>query len=125
MALTPLTALSPLDGRYHNKLTALSEIFSELGLIRYRVLVEIAWLKALAADPNVPEVAPFSPVTRARMDDVVASFSQADGEAVKSIEQKINHDVKAIEYFLKEKQIGISISESDNLEELGYNVAHI
>ncbi len=103
MALTPLTALSPLDGRYHNKLAALSDIFSELGLIRYRVLVELAWLKALAAEPKIPEVPQFSPVTRARLDDVVASFSQADGEAVKAIEQKINHDVKAIEYFLRDK----------------------
>ncbi|HXV10358.1 MAG TPA: adenylosuccinate lyase [Burkholderiales bacterium] len=103
MALTPLSALSPLDGRYHNKLAALSDIFSELGLIRYRVLVELAWLKALAAEPKIPEVPPFSPVTRALLDDIVAGFSQADGEAVKSIEQKINHDVKAIEYFLREK----------------------
>ena len=103
MALTPLTALSPLDGRYHNKLAALSDIFSELGLIRYRVLVELAWLKALAAEPKISEVPPFSPVTRARLDDVVAGFSQADGEAVKAIEQKINHDVKAIEYFLRDK----------------------
>jgi adenylosuccinate lyase len=103
MALTPLTALSPLDGRYHNKLAALRDIFSELGLIRYRVLVELAWLKALAAEPKIAEVPAFSPVTRAQMDDVVARFSQADGEAVKAIEAKINHDVKAIEYFLRDK----------------------
>ncbi len=103
MALTPLTALSPLDGRYHNKLAALRDIFSELGLIRYRVLVELAWLKALAAEPKIAEVPAFAPVTRAQMDDVVARFSQADGEAVKAIEAKINHDVKAIEYFLRDK----------------------
>ena len=103
MALTPLTALSPLDGRYHNRLTALGDIFSELGLIRYRVLIELAWLKALAAEPKITEVSPFSPVTRAQLDDVVAGFSHADGEAVKAIEAEINHDVKAIEYFLREK----------------------
>ncbi len=103
MALTPLTALSPLDGRYHNRLAALSDIFSELGLIRYRVQVELAWLKALAAEPKISEVPPFSPVTRAQLDDVVAGFSHADGETVKAIEAKINHDVKAIEYFLREK----------------------
>lgn len=103
MALTPLTALSPLDGRYHNKLAALRDIFSELGLIRYRVLVEVAWLKALSAEPNIVEVPAFAPVTRAQLDNVVAGFSQADGEAVKAIEAKINHDVKAIEYFLREK----------------------
>jgi adenylosuccinate lyase len=103
MALTPLTALSPLDGRYHNKLSALRDIFSELGLIRYRVLVELAWLKALSAEPKIAEVPAFAPVTRAQLDDVVARFSQADGEAVKAIEAKINHDVKAIEYFLRDK----------------------
>ena len=103
MALTPLNALSPLDGRYHNKLAALRDIFSELGLIRYRVLVELAWLKALAAEPKIAEVPAFAPVTRAQLDDVVARFSQADGEAVKAIEVKINHDVKAIEYFLRDK----------------------
>lgn len=103
MALTPLTTLSPLDGRYHNKLAALRDIFSELGLIRYRVLVEVAWLKALSAEPNIVEVPAFAPVTRAQLDNVVAGFSQADGEAVKAIEAKINHDVKAIEYFLREK----------------------
>lgn len=103
MALTPLTALSPLDGRYHNKLDALRDLFSELGLIRYRVLVELSWLKALAAEPKIAEVPAFAPATRAQMDDLVARFSQADGEAVKAIEAKINHDVKAIEYFLRDK----------------------
>ncbi len=103
MALTPLTALSPLDGRYHNKLDALRETFSELGLIRYRVHVELAWLKALAEEAKIPEVPAFAPATCAQLDDVVARFSQADGENVKAIEARINHDVKAIEYFLREK----------------------
>jgi len=103
MALTPLTALSPLDGRYHNKLDALRETFSELGLIRYRVHVELAWLKALAAEAKISEVPAFAAATRAQLDDVVARFSQADGEHVKSIEARINHDVKAIEYYLRDK----------------------
>ncbi|KPK19582.1 MAG: adenylosuccinate lyase [Betaproteobacteria bacterium SG8_41] len=103
MALTPLTALSPLDGRYHNKLAALRDIFSELGLIRYRVLVELAWLKALSTEPKIAEVPAFAPATHAQLDDLVARFSQSDGEAVKTIEAKINHDVKAIEYFLRDK----------------------
>src|SRR5262245_60181196 len=103
MALTPLTALSPLDGRYHNKLAGLRATFSELSLIRHRVWVEIEWLKALAATPAVREVPPFSPATVARLDAVVSKFSEADGEAVKATEARINHDVKAIEYFLRKK----------------------
>jgi len=103
MALTPLTALSPLDGRYHNKLDALRATFSELGLIRYRVHVELAWLRALAAEAKISEVPAFAAATRAQLDDVVARFSQADGEHVKSIEARINHDVKAIEYYLRDK----------------------
>jgi len=103
MALTPLTALSPLDGRYHNKLAALRDIFSELGLIRYRVLVELEWLKALSAEPRITEVPAFAPATRMQLDDLVARFALADGEAVKAIEAKINHDVKAIEYFLRDR----------------------
>lgn len=103
MALTPLTALSPLDGRYHNKLAALRNIFSELGLIRCRVLVELTWLKALSVEPKIAEVPAFTPVTRAQLDELVARFSEADGEAVKAIEASINHDVKAIEYFLRDR----------------------
>ena len=103
MALSPLTALSPLDGRYHNKLAALRERFSELTLIRHRVRIEVEWLKALAAEPRIAEVPPFSPPTLAQLDALVANFSEADGEAVKAIEEKTNHDVKAIEYFLRDK----------------------
>jgi adenylosuccinate lyase len=106
MALTPLTALSPLDGRYHNKLAALRETFSELALIRHRVRVEIEWLKALAASPAIREVPAFSPPTLAQIDAVAARFSEADGEAVKAIEAKTNHDVKAVEYFLRDKLAG-------------------
>ncbi|OGA22950.1 MAG: adenylosuccinate lyase [Betaproteobacteria bacterium RIFCSPLOWO2_02_FULL_67_26] len=106
MALSPLTALSPLDGRYHNKLAELRDTFSELALIRHRVRVEIEWLKALAASPAIKEVPPFSPPTLAQLDEVAAKFSEADGEAVKATEAKINHDVKAVEYFLREKLAG-------------------
>jgi len=103
MALTALTALSPLDGRYAGKIAPLRAYFSELGLIRYRVEVEVAWLKALAAEPKIREVPRFSAATIKRLDAVVAGFSEADGEAVKKIESRTNHDVKAIEYFLKDK----------------------
>ncbi|HSE01245.1 MAG TPA: adenylosuccinate lyase [Burkholderiales bacterium] len=103
MALTPLTALSPLDGRYHNRVAALRNTFSELALIRLRVRIEIEWLKALAADASIREVPPFSPPTLAQLDETAAKFSEADGESVKVTEARINHDVKAVEYFLREK----------------------
>ena len=106
MALSPLTALSPLDGRYAGRLSALRDTFSEFALIRYRVKVETEWLKALAASPAVPEVPPFSPPTIAQLDALSAKFTEADGEAVKAIEAKTNHDVKAVEYFLREKLAG-------------------
>jgi len=106
MALTPLTALSPLDGRYHNRVAALRDTFSELGLIRLRVRIEIEWLKALAAEPSIQEVPPFSAPTVAQLDEAAARFSEADGESVKATEARINHDVKAVEYFLREKLAG-------------------
>jgi adenylosuccinate lyase len=100
---SPLTALSPLDGRYHGKVGGLRDHFSEHGLIRNRVKVEVEWLKALAAEPRLAEIAPFSVATIAELDDVVAAFSSADGEAVKAIEATTNHDVKAMEYWLKKR----------------------
>ena len=103
MTLSALTALSPLDGRYAGKIEPLRRYFSELGLIRYRVLVEVEWLKALAAAPKIREVPRFSKATIKKLDAVVADFSDADGARVKKIESVTNHDVKAIEYFLKEK----------------------
>ncbi len=103
MNLQPITALSPLDGRYESKVSALREHFSEFGLIRNRVKVEIEWLKALAAAPELAEIAPFSAATVAELDAVIADFSVADGEAVKAIEATTNHDVKAMEYWLKER----------------------
>ncbi|NMG64928.1 adenylosuccinate lyase [Azoarcus indigens] len=98
-----LTALSPLDGRYHGKVSSLRDHFSEHGLIRNRVRVEVEWLKALAAEPRLAEIAPFSAATIAELDEVVATFAPADGEAVKAIEATTNHDVKAMEYWLKKR----------------------
>ena len=106
LPLTPLTALSPLDGRYQSKVAPLRALFSEWALIRFRVQVEVEWLKALATEPTMGEVPPFSPATLAALDALVTNFSEADGERVKAIEAATNHDVKAVEYFLKEKLAG-------------------
>jgi adenylosuccinate lyase len=101
--LSPLTALSPLDGRYHGKLGALRDCFSEQALIRQRVHVEVEWLKALAAEPALKEVPAFSAATVAELDALVKHFAEADGDRVKAIEATTNHDVKAVEYLLKER----------------------
>ncbi len=101
MALTPLTALSPLDGRYGSKVEPLRRHFSELGLIGNRVRIEVEWLKALAAERRIKEVPAFSAATVRQLNAVVRDFSEADGAAVKAIEARTNHDVKAIEYFLR------------------------
>ena len=97
-----LTALSPLDGRYAAKTRALQEHFSEFALVRHHVRVEIAWLKALADEPGFALLPPFSPATVAELDRVAAAFSVADAERVKAIEATTNHDVKAVEYWLRE-----------------------
>jgi adenylosuccinate lyase len=102
-ALTALTALSPLDGRYAAKVEPLRAHFSEYGLIRNRIRVEVAWLKALAAAPEISEVPAFSAETRAELDLVVSGFAVTDAAAVKKIEATTNHDVKAVEYWLKER----------------------
>lgn len=101
--LNPLNALSPLDGRYHGKLGALRDCFSENALIRQRVRVEVEWLKALAAEPGLKEVPAFSAATINELDALARNFSESDGERVKAIEATTNHDVKAVEYFLKER----------------------
>ena len=103
MSLSPLTALSPIDGRYHSRAASLRVYFTEFGLIRHRVLIEIEWLKALAAQPALAEIAPFSTATTERLQSLVDTFSEADGERVKALEAETNHDVKAIEYFLRER----------------------
>ena len=106
MELTALTAIAPIDGRYADKTTALRPIFSEYGLIRHRVQVEIRWLQALARHPGIPEVPPLSEAATALLDDLLDNFSLADAGRVKQIERTTNHDVKAIEYLLKEKIAG-------------------
>jgi len=98
-----LTALSPLDGRYAAKVEPLRIHFSEFGLIRNRIRVEIAWLKALAAEIGLKEMKPFSADTVAELDLVFSGFSESDAEAVKTIEARTNHDVKAVEYWLLER----------------------
>ena len=105
--INPLFGLSPLDGRYAKSAEALRPIFSEYGLMRARVQVELGWLKSLAAEPKISEVPPFSDFTLAEIDRVLAEFSLDDAEAVKAIEATTNHDVKAIEYWLKERFSGV------------------
>jgi adenylosuccinate lyase len=103
MNLSMLTAISPIDGRYGSKVDALRPIASEFGLMRARVEVELAWIKSLASHPQIDEVAPLSEQAIAQIDAIVADFAEADGERIKEIERTTNHDVKAIEYFIKEK----------------------
>jgi len=106
MSFTTLTSLSPLDGRYAGKVDALRPQFSEYGLIRRRLQVEIEWLKALAAEPHFAEIPAFSPATVAELDALVAGFGPQQAAEVKAIEATTNHDVKALEYWIKEKLAG-------------------
>ena len=103
MELSELTAISPIDGRYGNKTTDLRPIFSEYGLIRHRVLVEVRWLQMLANEPGIDEIPSLSEHANAVLNDIVEHFSIEDAQRVKNIEKTTNHDVKAVEYFLKEK----------------------
>ena len=105
--INPIAALSPLDGRYAKSVEALRPIFSEYGLMRARVKVELSWLKALAAEPKITEIPAFSDFTLAEIDKVIENFSLEDAAAVKAIEATTNHDVKAIEYWLKERFAGV------------------
>lgn len=98
-----LTALSPLDGRYASKTRALADCFSEYGLIRHRFLVEVRWLIHLSHRPELPEIPPFSAMGENVLVGLIDDFSHADAAAIKSIESTTNHDVKAVEYFLKEQ----------------------
>jgi adenylosuccinate lyase len=102
LELSPLTAISPIDGRYGSKTTVLRHIFSEFGLIRCRVLVEVRWLQLLAATPEIEEVPPFSAKSHDLLDRLVSEFHITQAENIKRIERTTNHDVKAVEYFLKE-----------------------
>ncbi len=103
MQVSPLTALSPLDGRYASKTGDLRPIFSEFGLIKARVTVEVRWLQMLAANSDIAEVPAFSTAANAFLDIIVDEFSEDDAHRVKAIEATTNHDVKAVEYLLKEK----------------------
>ncbi|WP_373508068.1 adenylosuccinate lyase [Thiocapsa sp.] len=103
MDLTSLTALSPVDGRYGSKTVDLRPIFSEYGLIRYRVLVEIRWLQALSRHPGIPEVPAFPASANRVLDAIVEEFGIADAQRIKDIERTTNHDVKAVEYYLKQQ----------------------
>lgn len=103
MIVSALTALSPLDGRYQDKVTPLRAIFSEFGLMKFRVTVEVRWLQKLAATAEIAEVPAFSAQANVFLDAIVANFNEADAARIKEIERTTNHDVKAVEYFLKEK----------------------
>ncbi len=103
MELSALSAISPVDGRYGSKVKALRPIFSEFGLIKYRVTVEVRWLQKLAATAEITEVPTFSAEANAALDAIVANFREDDAMRIKTIEATTNHDVKAVEYFLKEQ----------------------
>ena len=103
METTALMAISPLDGRYQEKVTSLRTIFSEYGLIRFRVIVEIRWIEMLSEFANLPEIPRLSTHAKKVLNDIIDNFSEQDAARVKHIESGINHDVKAVEYFIKEK----------------------
>jgi adenylosuccinate lyase len=103
MTISTLTAISPLEGRYQEKLDDLRPTFSEYGLIRFRLIVEIRWLQTLSEHANLPELPPFSHHANTLLNSMIDHFSEQDAVRVKNIEKVINHDVKAIEYFLKER----------------------
>jgi len=112
MELTPLNAISPVDGRYGSKTADLRPIFSEFGLIRHRVLVEVRWLQALAGNPDIQEVPALSEHANNILNGITDNFHEEDAQRVKNIERTTNHDVKAVEYFLKEKIEGNKELES-------------
>jgi len=129
-----LTALSPLDGRYAAKVDALRGCFSEFALIRQRVRVEIAWLRALADEPAIHEVPAFSDAAQSALAEIGTAFSEQDAARIKAIERTTNHDVKAVEYWLKERVAGIpeiaQVSEfihfactSEDINNLAYGIA--
>lgn len=107
MSLSALTALSPIDGRYAGKVDALRPIFSEYGLIRARVEVEVRWLQCLAAHSGILEVPAFSAEANAFLNSIVTDFSEEDAGWIKTTERTTNHDVKAVEYFLKDRVAGV------------------
>ena len=114
MDLSTLTAVSPVDGRYAGKTAELREFFSEFGLIKRRVLVEVRWLQHLAALPGITEVPAFSDAADRQLESMARSFGLDDARRIKEIEQTTNHDVKAVEYFLKER-----FGDNDELQAIG------
>ena len=114
MELNELTAISPVDGRYGSKTAAFRDLFSEYGLIKHRVLVEVRWFQALAAHGEITEVPQLDDVATALLNGIIDNFSLSDAERVKTIERTTNHDVKAVEYFLKEKIQGNAMLEASN-----------
>jgi adenylosuccinate lyase len=112
MDLSALTAVSPIDGRYASKTADLREVFSEFGLIKRRILVEIRWLQCLAAHTAIPEVPNLSSAANRQLEQILASFSEVDARRIKDIERTTNHDVKAVEYFIKERFAGNAELES-------------
>ncbi|MFT5676690.1 MAG: adenylosuccinate lyase [Paraglaciecola sp.] len=103
MELSALTAVSPVDGRYAGKTAELRSIFSEFGLLKYRVQVEVRWLQSLSASEHIAEVPAFTADANQLLSHIVSDFNEADAQRIKDIERTTNHDVKAVEYFLKEK----------------------
>ena len=114
MPLSSLISLSPLDGRYAARLDALRPQFSEYGLIRRRLRVEIEWLKALAAEPHFSEIPAFSPATLAELDALLSTFGPEEAAEVKDIEAVTNHDVKALEYWIKKR-----LASNDEVTRIG------
>ena len=113
MELNSLTAISPIDGRYGNKTEKLRDTFSEFGLIRFRLLVEVRWLQTISANEDIAEVPEFSNQATSLLNKLIDDFSVSDAERIKEIERITNHDVKAVEYFLKER-----IAENDELKKV-------
>ena len=105
-----LCAVSPLDGRYGSKVDELREVFSEYGLVKRRVAVECAWLAALCAHPGLPECPPLAADEAATLARIAEDFTVADAQRVKDIEKTTNHDVKAVEYFIKERIAGTPLA---------------
>ncbi|MEP5566666.1 MAG: adenylosuccinate lyase [Halioglobus sp.] len=106
MELSALTAVSPIDGRYGSKTAALRDVFSEYGLIKRRVLVEVRWLQCLANHEGIPEVPALSPTANQALEEILSNFAEVDARRIKDIEATTNHDVKAVEYFIKERFAG-------------------
>jgi adenylosuccinate lyase len=103
MSLYALHAISPVDGRYHSKTRSLSKFFSEFGLTYYRLRIEIRWLQSLASNVDIPEVYPLSPESHAFLEDLLTHFDEKEAQIIKAYEKQTNHDVKSVEYYLKEK----------------------